>query len=166
MPFLLYKDEAGEWQPLTDDEGRPKVVAEGTRDVVTLKKFSNDNRNNIEGRVFCPELLPPVDLLVDGKPVKSVWIHPQRAGALGIAQGDKIRLTNNTSKQTTEGRAYVTRLIRPDTLFIYSSFGVENPALSQTQGEGTATNKLIPYQVEPVVAGFKSQEFTLRVAKA
>jgi anaerobic selenocysteine-containing dehydrogenase len=97
---------------------------------------------------------------------KSVWIHPQRAAALGIGQGDRIRLTNLKSKQSTEGHAYVTRLIRPDTLFIYSSFGVENPALSQTQGEGTATNKLIPYQVEPVVAGFRSQEFTLRVQKA
>ncbi|MEJ2455351.1 MAG: molybdopterin-dependent oxidoreductase [Candidatus Thiodiazotropha sp.] len=97
---------------------------------------------------------------------KRVWIHPQRAEALGIGQGDRIRLTNNLSQQTTEGDAHLTRLIRPDTLFIYSSFGVENPALSQTQGEGTATNKLIPYQVEPVVAGFKSQEFTLRVQKA
>lgn len=97
---------------------------------------------------------------------KCVWIHPQRAEALGIDQGDKIRITNLRSQQTTQGRAHVTRLIRPDTLFIYSSFGVENPALSQTQGEGTATNKLIPYQVEPVVAGFKSQEFTLRVQKA
>jgi anaerobic selenocysteine-containing dehydrogenase len=97
---------------------------------------------------------------------KSVWIHPQRAKALGIGQGDKIRLTNNLSQQTTQGQAHLTRLIRPDTLFIYSSFGVENPALSLIQGEGTATNKLIPYQVEPVVAGFKSQEFTLRVQKA
>jgi len=97
---------------------------------------------------------------------KSVWIHPQRAESLGIAQGDRIRLTNRLSNQSTEGQAYVTRLIRPDTLFIYSSFGVENPALSLIQGEGTATNKLIPYQVEPVVAGFKSQEFTLRVQKA
>ena len=53
----------------------------------------------------------------------------------------------------------------PDTLFVYSSFGVENKALSRTHGDGTATNKLIPYQVEPVVAGFRSQEFTIRVAK-
>jgi anaerobic selenocysteine-containing dehydrogenase len=73
MPFLLYRDEAGEWQPLTDAEGRPRVVAEGTRDLVTLKKFSNDKRDNIEGRVICPELNPPADLLIDGKPVKSVF---------------------------------------------------------------------------------------------
>jgi anaerobic selenocysteine-containing dehydrogenase len=97
---------------------------------------------------------------------KSVWIHPQRAQALGIGGGDKIRLTNLMSNQSAEGHAHLTRLIRPDTLFIYASFGVENPALSLVHGEGTATNKLIPYQVEPVVAGFKSQEFTLRVQKA
>ncbi|MEA3274137.1 MAG: molybdopterin-dependent oxidoreductase [Pseudomonadota bacterium] len=95
-----------------------------------------------------------------------VWIHPERAGTLGIQQGDDIRLTNTKSGQETGGRAYVTRLVRPDSLFIYSSFGVENKELTRTHGEGTATNKLIPYQVEPVVAGFRSQEFTVKVAKA
>ncbi len=97
---------------------------------------------------------------------KGVWIHPERAAKLGIGHGDPIRLTNVKSGQETGGRAYVTRLVHPDTLFVYSSFGVENQALSRTHGDGTATNKLIPYQVEPVVAGFRSQEFTVRVARA
>jgi len=30
---------------------------------------------------------------------------------------------------------------------------------------GIATNKLIPHLVEPVVAGFKSQEFTIKINK-
>jgi hypothetical protein len=47
-----------------------------------------------------------------------------------------------------------------------SSFGVENKALTKAVGVGTAINKLIPYQVEPVVAGFRSQEFTVNVARA
>ncbi len=97
---------------------------------------------------------------------KGVWIHPERAQPLGIADGDRIVLTNTRSGQTAGGRAYVTRLIHRDAVFIHSSFGVENKALSRTHGEGTATNKLVPYEVEPVVAGFRSQEFTLRVAKA
>lgn len=97
---------------------------------------------------------------------KGVWIHPDRAERLGIEHGDRIRLTNTKSGQQTHGRAYVTRLVHPDALFIYSSFGVENKALSRTHGEGTATSRLIPYQVEPVVAGFRSQEFTIQVAKA
>jgi anaerobic selenocysteine-containing dehydrogenase len=97
---------------------------------------------------------------------QGVWIHPERAGVLGIRHGDAIRLTNSLSGQEATGRAYLTRLVHSDALFLYSSFGVENPALSRTAGVGTATNKLIPYQVEPVVAGFRSQEFTVKVAKA
>jgi len=97
---------------------------------------------------------------------KGVWIHPDRAEKLGIGTGDPIRLTNTKSGQEAMGRAYVTRLVQKDTLFIHSSFGVENKALTRTSGDGTATSTLIPHQVEPVVAGFRSQEFTLKVARA
>ena len=94
-----------------------------------------------------------------------VWIHPDRAARIGIAQGDPIELTNTKSGQQTTGRAYLTRLIHRDALFIHSSFGVENAELHNAYGKGTATSKLVPYKVEPVVGGFRSQEFTLRVAK-
>jgi hypothetical protein len=60
----------------------------------------------------------------------------------------------------------VTRKVRSDTLFLHSAFGVENPQLTRSYAMGgTATNHLIPHNVEPVVAGFRSQEFTLRVSK-
>jgi len=97
---------------------------------------------------------------------KRVWIHPTRAEKLGIADGNQIKITNNKSGQEVAGRAHITRLVEKDTIFIASSFGVENKALTRTYGEGIATNKLIPYQVEPVVAGFESQEFTVKVARA
>jgi len=97
---------------------------------------------------------------------KGVWMHPERAEKLGIGTGDPIRLTNTKSGQEATGRAYVTRLVQEDTLFIHSSFGVENKALTRTSGDGTATSTIIPHQVEPVVAGFRSQEFTLKVAPA
>ncbi len=96
-----------------------------------------------------------------------VWMHPERADALGIKSGDKIKLENILSGQIADGHAYVTRKVRSDTLFLPSAFGVENPQLTRSYAMGgTATNKLIPHNVEPVVAGFRSQEFTLRVAKA
>jgi anaerobic selenocysteine-containing dehydrogenase len=96
-----------------------------------------------------------------------VWIHPERAERLNIKMDDKIKLTNTLSGQQAMGTAYVTRMVRPDTLFLHSSFGVENPQLTRSFAMGgTATNKLIPHTVEPVVAGFRSQEFTIRVAKA
>ena len=94
-----------------------------------------------------------------------VWIHPERAEALGLVTGDPIKLSNTRSGQEAEGKAYVTRLVHREALFIHSSFGVENPKLTRSVGIGTATNKLIPYFVEPVVAGFRSQEFTLKVTK-
>jgi anaerobic selenocysteine-containing dehydrogenase len=96
-----------------------------------------------------------------------VWMHPERADKLGIKTGDKIHLTNIQSGQQTDGHAYVTRKVRPDTLFLHSAFGVENKQLTLSYAMGgTATNKLIPHTVEPVVAGFRSQEFTIRVKRA
>lgn len=95
-----------------------------------------------------------------------VWVHPDKAKKLGIANGDKILLTNTLSNQQAEGFAYITRKVRADTLFLHSSFGVENAQLTRSYAMGgTATNKLIPHTVEPVVAGFRSQEFTIRVTK-
>ncbi|MBT8419859.1 MAG: molybdopterin-dependent oxidoreductase [Gammaproteobacteria bacterium] len=94
-----------------------------------------------------------------------IWIHPERAEPLGVKHGDPIRLTNTKSGQEADGHAYITRKVNKDAIFIHSSFGAENPKLTRSAGIGTATNKLIPYEVEPVVAGFRSQEFTLRLTK-
>ncbi len=95
----------------------------------------------------------------------NVWIHPARAAYLGIKDGDAIRLVNAMTGQSAEGHAHVTRLIHRDAVFLYSSFGAENPVLTRAVGMGTPTSKLIPYAVEPVVAGFRSQEFTVRIRK-
>ncbi|BAP54324.1 molybdopterin oxidoreductase [Thioploca ingrica] len=95
-----------------------------------------------------------------------VWIHPDRANKLNIKNGEKIKLRNTLSGQEAEGMVYVTRKVRPDTLFLHSAFGVENPQLTRSYAMGgTATNKLIPHNVEPVVAGFRSQEFTIKISK-
>ncbi len=86
---------------------------------------------------------------------KGVWIHPDRAGSWASAKAtgsdaDQHQIRPGDAPAAPTSRDWCSA----DTLFIYSSFGVENKALSRTQGDGTATNKLIPYQVEPVVAGF------------
>jgi anaerobic selenocysteine-containing dehydrogenase len=95
-----------------------------------------------------------------------VWIHPDRAKQLGIAQGDTMLMANTLSGQQAKGKAYITPNVRRDTLFIHSSFGVENKQLKLGYAAGgVAINKLIPHRVEPVVAGFRSQEFTIRVSK-
>jgi anaerobic selenocysteine-containing dehydrogenase len=147
----VYRDGKSVTDPLAEDEfyftyGKTPTVSHGST-----------NSNN--------PVLAGINRFKDDI-YKSIWIHPARADKLGIANGDPIKLTNNKSGQQATGRAHVTHLVQKDTLFIHSSFGVENKALTRTSGDGTATNKLIPYQVEPVVAGFRSQEFTITVARA
>lgn len=95
-----------------------------------------------------------------------IWIHPSRAKKLGIYNNDKISLTNQVSGQKVTGNAFVTEMIRPDTVFIAAAFGYENPLLKNAVGKGTALNSLVPHRLEPVVGGFKTSEFTVKVAKA
>ncbi|KLU58964.1 polysulfide reductase chain A precursor [Peptococcaceae bacterium CEB3] len=94
-----------------------------------------------------------------------LWIHPQRASLLNIMTGDTVTVENCLSGQKVQINAFVTEMIRPDTVFMSSSFGTENPLLKYSSGVGTALNRLVPYQVEPIVSAFKTQEFTVRVTK-
>lgn len=94
-----------------------------------------------------------------------LWINPQKATLLNIKTGDTVTVENLVSGQKAPIKAFVTEMVRPDTVFMASSFGTENPLLKNAAGVGTAINKLIPYQVEPLVSAFRTQEFTVRVTK-
>ncbi|WFE69558.1 molybdopterin-dependent oxidoreductase [Thiomicrospira sp. R3] len=95
-----------------------------------------------------------------------VWINDERARTLGIKTGDPIKVTNNeTPSLFVTGKAYVTNQIHEDTAFMYSSFGSKNKSLTRAANFGSAINNLIGYKVDPVVAGFRSQEFTIKIEK-
>lgn len=94
-----------------------------------------------------------------------LWMNPQKASMLNIKTGDTVTVENLVSGQKAQIKAFVTDMVRPDTVFMSSSFGTENPLLKNSVGVGTALNKLVPYQVEPIVSAFRSQEFTVRVTK-
>jgi anaerobic selenocysteine-containing dehydrogenase len=95
-----------------------------------------------------------------------IWINPARADKIGVKTGDEIKLTNLESPELSlTGLAYVTHQVQPESVFMYSSFGTENKALTRAAAFGSAINKIIGYKVDPVVAGFRSQEFTIKVEK-
>jgi anaerobic selenocysteine-containing dehydrogenase len=95
-----------------------------------------------------------------------IWINPARADKMGIKMGDTIKLTNLESPELSlTGQAYVTHQVQPESVFMSSSFGTENKALTRAAAFGSAINKIIGYKVDPVVAGFRSQEFTIKVEK-
>ena len=94
-----------------------------------------------------------------------VWVNPKRAAKLGIGTGDAIQIENTTSGQRATGTAYVTEMIRPDTVFIASALGHENRQLAAAWGVGTALNKLVPYKMEPVAGTALTGQFTVKIRK-
>ncbi|WP_018306894.1 thiosulfate reductase PhsA [Desulfitobacterium hafniense] len=71
----------------------------------------------------------------------SLWIHPESAGKLGIADGDEIMISSG--KYEHKGVAKVTQGIRPDTVFCYHGFGRISPEMKRAYGKGINGNKLI-----------------------
>jgi len=61
-------------------------------------------------------------------------------------------------------KVHLTELVRPDTVYLSSAFGSDKEGqLSVSGGVGTNLGDLVPYDVEPLVAGYRSQEFTVKV---
>jgi len=94
-----------------------------------------------------------------------VWMNPKKARKLGLKTGDAIELENANTNQKARGAAYVTELIRPDTVFIASALGHESKQLTTAVGVGTALNKLVPYKLEPVAGVVQTGQFTVKVRK-
>lgn len=100
-----------------------------------------------------------------GEIYTGLWVHSARAGKLGLKEGDKVWVTNQLTQQKAEASVHVTRLVREDTVFLYSGYGDQNPALTHGYRMGTALNKITPNFIEPVSGGFRSQEFTVRLER-
>lgn len=94
-----------------------------------------------------------------------LWVHAERAAKMGLGEGDSIEMTNLLTQQKAKASVHVTKLIRPDTVFLYSGFGAQNPALTHAVGMGTALNRITPEFTEPVSGGFRSQEFTVKLQR-
>lgn len=93
----------------------------------------------------------------------SLWMNPKKAAELSLSSGDKVEIENVRYGHKVEATLFVTEMIRPDTVFLPSSYGSKNSKLSVAGGKGTALNELMPYSIEPIAASFMSQEFTVRV---
>jgi anaerobic selenocysteine-containing dehydrogenase len=94
-----------------------------------------------------------------------VWLNPKKASKLGLKTGDAIEMENTNTGQKAKGTAYVTEMIRPDTVFIASALGHEGKPLTTAAGVGTALNKLVPYKMEPVAGVAMTGQFTVKVRK-
>ncbi len=92
-----------------------------------------------------------------------LWINKTKAEALGFSEGELVEVENLRHNKKVNAKLFVTEMIRPDTVFLPSSYGSKNPKLGIAGGKGTALNELMSYSIEPMAASFMSQEFTVRI---
>ena len=163
--FNMIANTAGtqpEWNPMFEhvDNDMPKKLADdefyfifGKTPVIS---HASTNGNN-----------PILAALVkqDKDTINYIWISKEKGSKLGLKSGDKIELFNTVSKQKVQGHVQLTNMVRNDTLFFPSSFGVENPLLRVAVNNGAALNEIVPDQTERLVAAYRSQEFTVKVKK-
>lgn len=92
-----------------------------------------------------------------------LWMNSLRAGELGLKNGQTVEVTNLRYGPKVKAILFTTAMIRPDTVFLPSSFGSRSKKLLVAGGKGTPLNELMPYSIEPIAASFMSQEFTVSV---
>ncbi len=92
-----------------------------------------------------------------------VWIHKERAKALGIKDGDCMTLSSSIGKG--RARAKVTDGIHPECIFLPSGYGVFSRNLRTGFGYGLSYNDFLPTYFEPVLGHTMSGEIIVRVEK-
>ncbi|MGB9616830.1 MAG: molybdopterin-dependent oxidoreductase [Desulfomonilaceae bacterium] len=92
-----------------------------------------------------------------------IWMHPDRARALGIKDGDCTTIISSVGKG--RARAKLTEGIHPDCVFVPSGYGVYARKLQTAYGYGVSYNDFLPTYFDPVLGHIMSNEIIVRVEK-
>ncbi|MEM1517267.1 MAG: molybdopterin-dependent oxidoreductase [Thermofilum sp.] len=95
---------------------------------------------------------------------RMVWINTKAAERLGVRNGDKVRIVSLATNQSVEAVAYVTELIREDSIWFSSDFAYQGQKLSFFK-PGVPLHVLVGIMADPVSGGTMSQEVVVRVEK-
>jgi thiosulfate reductase/polysulfide reductase chain A len=80
-------------------------------------------------------------LLHEQMPENALWMHTAAARVLGIADGDRVEVSQNGHAETTT--AHVTDTIHSEAVFVVHGFGHTLPVESRVRGKGLADNKFM-----------------------
>jgi thiosulfate reductase/polysulfide reductase chain A len=69
-----------------------------------------------------------------------LWIHPERAAALGISDGDTVEISRGAV--TARAKVQVTPMIHPEAAFLLHGFGRSVPKQSRANNNGVADQRL------------------------
>jgi len=100
-------------------------------------------------------------------PVNSLWLHPERAEALGVADGDLVEVA--ADGYSAQGKAKVTPWIHPEAAFLLHGFGRTVPLQTRAYRRGIADQRLqkgLLTVYDPVGGGNALTEAVVTVRKA
>jgi thiosulfate reductase/polysulfide reductase chain A len=80
-------------------------------------------------------------LLFEQQPENVLWINTQAAARLGIADGERVNVSQNGYSESIVAK--VTDLIHPEAVFVLHGFGHRLPIESRAYGKGLADNKFM-----------------------
>lgn len=106
------------------------------------------------------------ELLFERMPENTLWIHTDKAAALGIENDEYV--TVGTEGHSGKIRAFVTDFVHPDCVFMIHGFGHTLPCESRARGRGVADNELMPKGIKKYDKGggaISMQEHFVTVSK-
>ena len=107
-------------------------------------------------------------LLKEAAPEQALWIHPERATQLGIADGDEVEVRGG-GDYAGRIKAEVTPWIHPEATFMLHGYGATVPLATRALGYGVADQRLQHgklYDFDPVGGGCAMTETVVRVRPA
>ncbi len=107
-------------------------------------------------------------ILSDIAPKQALWIHPDRAGPLGIYDGDDVEVTGGGA-YVGRIKAHVTPWIHPEAVFMLHGYGATVPVATRARGVGVADQSLQHgklYEFDPAGGGCALTETIVQVRRA
>ena len=104
-------------------------------------------------------------ILNEISPKQVLWIHPDRAGKLGISDGDEVEI-NGGGSYTGRMKALVTPWIHPEAVFMLHGFGATVPLATRAHGLGVADQRLQHgklYEFDPAGGGCAMTETIIQI---
>jgi len=98
-------------------------------------------------------------------PEQVLWIHPDRAGKLGISDGEEVEI-NGGGSYTGRMKAKVTQWIHPEAVFMLHGFGATVPLATRAHGLGVADQRLQHgklYEFDPAGGGCAMTETIVQI---
>ena len=107
-------------------------------------------------------------ILSEVAPEQVLWIHPDRAASLGIADGDEVDVDGG-GRYVGRIKAMVTPWIHPEAVFMLHGYGATVPLATRARGRGVADQRLQHgklYDFDPAGGGCALTETVVRVKPA